>query len=646
MKYYHRLIVSGLFLLNAATGLAQNESRIRQLEKDIAAATSDTLRIKSTLQLAFELSDVDTVKALTLTQIAEAESKVKKYPTGLLRAQWSYARIYDIQGKNDSSRWCYGKTLVLARKYALVADETSSLINLGLSYVRENKLELAMDFYNQAEENAVKYNQQVNLADVYRKKANILLQLLDYNKAVDFLKSAETIYAQRGDSTGLGEVTGSIGFAYRNWGKNDTAILYFKKAIVLFNALGYQTMVPIAYTEIGKAYDEKNEADSALANYFRAEELYKTIPYPPHQDALHAYIGTLLVKKGRAGEAVPHLEKALRLARETGDLEVQSDALFGLKNYYNAKGDYKISLQYYELYDSINAVLTQNEQLAKVTEMTEKYEGAKKEQALQRQKFLAQRRKYWVIGIAAFSGLAALLGYSWYRRYRLRQETRLQQAIMKQQDEAARAVLEAEENERKRIAADLHDGVGQLMSAAKMNLSAWQSHARFADEKEALAFEKIISLVDESAKEVRSVSHNLMPNPLLKASLAGAVREFIEQIDNRVLKVNLHTEGLNEKLEASIETVLYRVIQECVNNVIKHSGASLLDISLVREAHEVAVTIEDNGRGFDMAVATTADGVGLKSIRSRVAYLKGEVEFNSAPGKGTLVAIHIPLQDA
>jgi signal transduction histidine kinase len=181
------------------------------------------------------------------------------------------------------------------------------------------------------------------------------------------------------------------------------------------------------------------------------------------------------------------------------------------------------------------------------------------------------------------------------------------------------------------------------MSAAKMNLSSIESRLDFNNEEDKIAFEKIVNLVDESCKEVRTVSHNMMPNALLKSGLSSAVKEFIDKIDSRVLQVNLYSEGLNERLDSNVETVLYRVVQECVNNVIKHSGASELDISLIKDADGIAATIEDNGKGFVVADKEKADGIGLKNIRTRIEYLKGTVDFDSAPGRGTLVAIHVPL---
>jgi two-component system NarL family sensor kinase len=253
------------------------------------------------------------------------------------------------------------------------------------------------------------------------------------------------------------------------------------------------------------------------------------------------------------------------------------------------------------------------------------------------------RRNVLISLLTVLLMLGGLLGYSYYRRYQMKQTALMQAALLKQQEQSTRAVLEAEESERQRIAKDLHDGVGQMMSAAKMNLSAFQHAAVFPNEEERNSFQKIIQLVDDGCREVRSVSHNMMPNALLKNNLAAALQEFIDKLDKRVLKVHLYTSGLDEPLDSSIETVLYRVIQECVNNVIKHSGATVLDISLVKEPHEITATIEDNGCGFDTKDKNKSDGIGLKNIRTRTEYLKGTVEFSSRPGKGTLVAIQIPL---
>jgi signal transduction histidine kinase len=278
-----------------------------------------------------------------------------------------------------------------------------------------------------------------------------------------------------------------------------------------------------------------------------------------------------------------------------------------------------------------------------MADMAVKYQTEKKEQAILLQKAEIQRKNIILWSVAALFLLVAALGISSYRRYRLKQQARLQMEILNQQEMATRAVIKAEEDERQRIARDLHDGVGQMMSAARMNLSAFESDIKLENTEQKISLEKIMGLVDESCREIRSVSHNMMPNALLKNSLASAVRDFIDKIDKRALKVHIYTEGLDERLDSNVETVLYRVIQECVNNVIKHAEASTLDISISRDKEGISATIEDNGRGFDTQDRSRFDGIGLKNIITRIEYLKGTVDFDSAPGRGTLVAIHVPL---
>ena len=130
-----------------------------------------------------------------------------------------------------------------------------------------------------------------------------------------------------------------------------------------------------------------------------------------------------------------------------------------------------------------------------------------------------------------------------------------------------------------------------------------------------------------------------MPNALLKQGLAKAVRNFISQVKNPTLSINLYTEGLEENLPQNTSAMLYRIIQECVNNVIKHSEATSLDISLLRNETELTATIEDNGKGFDSSQVNYKEGIGLQNIRDRITFLKGELEIDSKPGKGTLFTI-------
>ena len=210
-------------------------------------------------------------------------------------------------------------------------------------------------------------------------------------------------------------------------------------------------------------------------------------------------------------------------------------------------------------------------------------------------------------------------------------------------DDKIKKAAAAEEKERKRIAADLHDGVGQLMTAAWLNLQVLEKQTTNGTDEQQQLINKTTLLVGESCKEVRQVSHNMMPNALLKKGLINAVKEFTQQIDSSILSINLQAEGLDVELDSITETILYRVIQESVNNAIKHAAASELDISIHHANGNIDVLIEDNGQGFDIKkIDNNKNGLGLQNIRSRILFLKGTVDWDSSPSNGTVVAIHIP----
>ncbi|RZL15237.1 MAG: sensor histidine kinase, partial [Pedobacter sp.] len=150
-------------------------------------------------------------------------------------------------------------------------------------------------------------------------------------------------------------------------------------------------------------------------------------------------------------------------------------------------------------------------------------------------------------------------------------------------------------------------------------------------------------IVCDSYDEMRAISHQMMPNALIKSGLASAVKEFLNKINKDIIKINLETIGLKDRLDEKTETVLYRVIQETVNNVIKHSGANRMDIIIINDDEGVTATVEDNGKGFDKSKVELKSGIGINNIYSRVEFLKGTVDIDTAPGKGTLVAIYIPV---
>ncbi len=203
-------------------------------------------------------------------------------------------------------------------------------------------------------------------------------------------------------------------------------------------------------------------------------------------------------------------------------------------------------------------------------------------------------------------------------------------------------MLVTEEKERIRISRELHDGVGQQIAALKLNLGLLGDQLQLEDLKQEKML-NLIALADDVSKEVRTISHNLMPNALLRAGLATAAREFLQQLANERIKIDFEVVGSKERLSHTQELALFRAIQECVSNILKGANATVVSIQLIRNEREINLLIEDNGEGFSSEDTLTAGGVGLRNIQSRLAEVDGEVDFDSHIGRGTIVNVHLAL---
>jgi two-component system, NarL family, sensor kinase len=508
-------------------------------------------------------------------------------------------------GKYAESLEHHFKALEIRERIKDIIGITTSKINIGLLYQTQDKLLLAEQYTREA-------------LDVAR--ANNL----DQSK-IHALHTLANVYGMEN--------------------KIKEAMALDEEGIAIAETTNNEFAKSMFYDNMANCYQYAEVPDFSKAMEFFSKSLAIDSSFGNKKQMSDTYInlGSLEMMQRKNEAAIPYLKRSIDLSYESGYAEGRKRAFELLADTYRHTGKQDLAFDALQQSVKIKDSLLNLASESKIAELQTIYETEKKQQKIVLQQEQLSKKNYIIYGIATLTLLAALLGFSYYNRYRLKQKTRLQQTIMQQQELATRAVLQAEEDERQRIAKDLHDGIGQMMSAAKMNLSAFESETEFSNKEKQQSFGKIITLVDESCKELRNVSHNMMPNALLKNNLAAAIKEFIDKLDSKKLQVHCYTEGIEERMDANMETVFYRIIQECVNNVIKHAEATTLDISILKDKDGIDATIEDNGKGFDATDKTKFEGIGLKNITTRVEYLKGTVDFDSSPGKGTLVAIHIPL---
>lgn len=564
---------------------------------DKARATAMVGRVLA-LKGSYDLSLKYSREALALA--GNHDSLVAISHDGIGNAYWQL-------GKHAVALENHFKALQIRERIGDIRGTSVSKANIGMIYQSQDKLPLAEKYVKES----------LDIAD----------RINDPSLRISILHALANIYGMQG--------------------KISEALKLDEEGIALAGSTNNEFAKALFYDNMGNCFLYGNPPDYNRALEYFNKTLLIDSAFSNKKQMSDSYVnlGSVFLTQGKFSASIPYLQRSIILAEESGYIQGKLKALQNLATAYQRSGE--TDAAYRTLQRSIrtkDSLVNVNSE-AKIAELQTVYETEKKQQQINLQQAEISKKNLILTSIVLLTIMLALLGFSGYRRYKLQEKARLQSAIINQQELATRAVIKAEEDERQRIARDLHDGIGQMMSAAKMNLSAFESRMAFDSQEKRLEFERIIGLVDESCREIRSVSHNMMPNALLRNSLASAIREFIDKIEGPTLKIHLFTEGLDQRLDANVETVLYRVIQECVNNVIRHAGASTLDITLIRDNEGISATIEDNGKGFDTKNAANFQGIGMKNILTRVEYLKGTVEFDSAPGKGTAVNIVVPVND-
>lgn len=242
---------------------------------------------------------------------------------------------------------------------------------------------------------------------------------------------------------------------------------------------------------------------------------------------------------------------------------------------------------------------------------------------------------WFIISVIVVGLLLVVVTVRYYFRRQVQTQTR---EFTLKQSARMNAIIETEERERKRIAEELHDGLGQLLSTARLNISGVESPL---PEKDAQLWKNSLALLDEACSEVRSISHNMMPGALIRSGLIEAVNDLANKIsDSGKIQVAFNTE-LEQRFPETVEIAVYRIVQEILNNMIRHSGADKITIDMEIVNERLQLQIADNGRSFDVSTIASSEGIGWKNIYSRVEILNGEIDVKSEKGKGTSVFLSV-----
>jgi len=253
-----------------------------------------------------------------------------------------------------------------------------------------------------------------------------------------------------------------------------------------------------------------------------------------------------------------------------------------------------------------------------------------------------KQKQFYLAAFLCTLIVAGASGYGLVQRKNSRQATKHLQELAVIEKLRFKEVIEAEEKERSRIARELHDGLGQMLSTARLHIAGLEDAINAEDKA---SYDISLNTIDTACIEVRSISHNLMPNALIRLGLIPAIQELVHAINSaKGIKIDFESE-IEGSLGISLDITIYRVVQEILNNMIKHAQASKIYLSIEKNVSELTILIHDNGIGFDTEQLKNTAGIGWKNIFSRISMINGNINLQSELQKGTRVYISLKLKD-
>lgn len=478
-----------------------------------------------------------------------------------------------------------------------------------------------------------------NLGEVNRLMGN-------YEKGLEFFIECLNIKKRSGDKKNIANCYNNIGLIYAAKNDFDKAIENHKTALTIRMEIKDSAGIASSFTNIGIIHDYKGNYAEALKNYSEGLEMNLEIKNKKGASICYNNIGQLHLGMKNFQIAYEYLNLSLMTGREIGYSEIVLGSYIALSHLDSITGNWKGAYEHHKLFSDMEDSLHTAEAGKQIAEMQTRYETEKKEnenKILVRENKLKdmeisrqKTQKYaWVAAVF----LMALISFLVYNRYKLKQEKIMNEELLKQEKLRIRAMVQAQEQERKRIAEELHDGIGQMLSATKLNVSALENNNQTEFQ---IPYRNAMELIEGSFRELRNISRNIMPELLVKRGLIPAIKDLADKLTSTALKIFVKSDEPENLPDINANIHLYRILQELLNNIVKYAGATEVHIHLKKNEDGLTLTVEDNGRGFDSDILKTSRGNGWNNIRSRLEILNAKIKIDSQKGKGTMVLIQAP----
>lgn len=640
-----------VLLIASLQSLAQNRDSLRLR---LAVMNEDPAKVDALYVYGETFVDENPDSAIAYYNKGRALAEKLHFKKGIAGYSSYYIVVLNNKGAYNEALQLAKEALAIYKTLGNKKDLSIGYLNVGSEWQYLADFQLAAENYLEAKKLSEQTGDLHTQRIVNNNLGGIFLVLQQYEKGKEYSQRSLVIARELKNDYAITSSLYNIAAAETYLKEYDSALVHFAEIEKIGTRTGDYTASLDAWLGAAGAYSGKKEYADAEKNYNKVLELSRKKGAIEYE--LYAYMGMadMYLNSGKYLSAEKPIQQGIAIALKNGSRYELKDLYHKASELEEKKGSPAEALLYRKKFQELNDSIINEKNKSDINLIEARYESEKKEGLITRLEnekqlqHLSIRQKnilnYILIGGAAILLIISILSYRNYRQKQKLQEQRISELETEKQLAATEAVLRGEEQERTRLAKDLHDGLGGLLSGIKYSFQTMKGNLVMTPENQQ-AFERSMDMLDSSIKEMRRVAHNMMPEALVKFGLDTALKDFCNDINQSgVLVVNYQSNGIEQaKLDQSTAIAVYRIVQEMINNIIKHAEAKNAIVQLHKTDGEMAITIEDDGKGFDPMVLQQSKGIGWSNIQSRIDFLKGRLDIKSIPDKGTSVLIEFNI---
>ena len=529
-------------------------------------------------------------------------------------------------------------------------------VNLSLAYYYNGKYDENLKYGLKAIHVYETLNDQISLGFMYG-ELGYQMKRRDLSKAFGLMRKGIAILEKQQDVDKFSSIYNNYGVLFEMKLELDSAIYFYKKALSVKERLNDSLGMPYSLNNIFEVKILMNKPDEAIQYLHRS-----TLIREKRQDSLglainYCHYAKYYAEKNKPDSSVYYYDKAIPIALKHNYIFLIQNIYSDMALQFEKQKKYSQSLLFYKKYKEYSDSLINIETNKAIADLQIKFETEEKEKALlferaekeriESEKLKAQlsanKRQKWIWIVSSAGILFVLLALiAMQRNKRLAQEEK-NNAIIHEQEKGMVAIINAQEEERIRVAKDLHDGLGQQLSALSLHFQLLAKKITGQNASFQMEIEKIKNMIVDTAKDVRFISHQMMPKALTELGLREALEDMTQAtLSSAGIQVLFTSDEFKERLPKTMEIGLYRIAQELITNIVKHSKAKQVSVFVRNLNSSIVLEVNDDGIGID---SSTFEGIGMLSIQSRVNALKGRFVLSTAPGKGTKAIVKIKLKE-